>query len=113
MFAEKILAVGLLIASAATAAATLGQQDWIAISGTLTVLGLAGINLYQKFREKKREQDAADLALQATSSQARIITLEERNDDLTRQIASIKSEAVGWQKLYEARMASDHRGRGT
>ncbi len=109
MFAGKIIAVGLLIASAATTAATLGQQDWIAISGTLTVLGLAGINLYQKFREKKREQDAADLALQASSCQARISTLEERNVDLSRQVASIKSEAVGWQRLYEAQMASDHR----
>ena len=109
MFAEKIIAVGLLVASAATTAATLGQQDWIAISGTLTVMGLAGINLYQKFREKKREQDAADLALLANSSQARIALLEERNTDLTSKVAYIKSEAEGWQRLYEAQVKSDKR----
>lgn len=108
MIAEKIIAVGLLAASVGTAAATIGQQDWIAIAGGITVIGLACINLYQKYRERKTALDAADLALQATSSKARIATLEERNDDLTRQIASIKSEADGWQKLYEAHMDSDH-----
>lgn len=98
---DRYTGVATVLASVGTAMAGLARQDWVVISGALTTLGLASLSLYQKFREEKRKQDAADLALYATSQKAKIEALDFEVSALKEQLCITQSEAQRWLRLYQ------------
>ena len=110
MIAEKSLAAWIVASSGATvlaAAQTLTQQDAVAWIGILTTAGLAGLNLYQKVREEKRKQDAADLALTAQSDRAKVAQLAGDVSHLTEQLQLMTTEANRWLKMYRSVKGED------
>lgn len=103
---EKIHAVVLLFISASVTAlsalASFTTQDFVTLAGALTTVGLAALNLYQRFREEKRKQDSADMALHASSLRARIEALEGERIRLSEELEMQTAEAQRWLKLYRA-----------
>lgn len=100
--AKQTTAIAMTLASATTAVAGLAVQDWVAITGGFTTLGLALLSLYQKFREEKRKQDAADDAAMANSQRVRIDLLTERLEAARASEKAAKEESQEWSRLYHA-----------
>ena len=109
------LASAILASSVATViavAANLTQQDAIVWSGVITTTGLAALNLYQKARETKRAQDAADLALTAQSDRARAAQLTIERQNLESRLKLAEAEADRWLKMYQSTKPTAPGGEG-
>lgn len=109
MITEKFLACCLVASSGGTLVAAvvnglnpISQQDAVAWIGILTTAGLACLNLYQKIREEKRKQDAADIALMATSDRAKAAQLSTENSHLRDQLTLMEAEVQRCLQLYQS-----------
>lgn len=106
MSIEPIRTIAILFASsvvtaAAATVASWSTQDFVTLAGAITTMGLAGINLYQRFREEKRKQDGADLALYSTSQQARLDAYASEIKTLREQLDIMTKEAARWLRMYK------------
>lgn len=115
MIAEKTLAGWLVVSSAGTILAatnslgTITQQDAIAWIGIFSTAGLACLNLYQKIREERRKQLAADLQLTASSDRAKAAQLSTENQHLRDQVTILEAEAKRWLNMYQQSAGNDPR----
>lgn len=113
MIAEKSLAGWLVCTSVGTVLALAGsisQQDVVVWTGALSSAGLAGISLYQKVRETKRKEDAADLALTAESDRAKLAVMIEEIAHLRDQLQLTQNEAQRWLSLYQSAIQDQTHG---
>lgn len=115
MFAEKSLAAWLVASSGATIvalASSMTQQDVAAWAAALSTAGLAGISFYQKIRETKRREDAADLALTAESDRAKVAVMADEIAHLRDQLQLTQTEAQRWLALYQSVAENRNHGEG-
>jgi hypothetical protein len=97
------LAIGLVSALAGSFLAFIQGQDMTALAIGVTGLGLAGVAVYQRFRQTKREEDKADIELRAASRNAILESQSKEIDTLRLDVDQERMLRIQMQELASSR----------